>query len=137
MLVDVEAKQVLLVHHKRSGLWLPSGGHVEVGEHPSDTVRREVQEELAVEADFLLPDPLLLTITETVPETESGVSTTHTDVSLWYVLHGTHTQLLDYDTREFYTVQWFPIDDLPEPATMDPHMERFVDKLRGWMSSIG
>ena len=136
MLVDTQAKQVLLVHHKKSGLWLPSGGHVEVGEHPSDTVRREVQEELSIEADFLLPDPLFLTITETVPEIEEGVSTRHTDVSLWYVLRGTHTQPLDYDTREFHTVQWFPMDNLPGPNTMDPHMGRFVDKLQQKLSSM-
>lgn len=32
---------VLLVDHRRSGLWLPAGGHVEPGEDPSDTARRE------------------------------------------------------------------------------------------------
>ncbi|MEE3919135.1 NUDIX domain-containing protein [Micromonospora sp. BRA006-A] len=31
-------------------MWLPSGGHVEPGEHPADTVRRELREELGVAA---------------------------------------------------------------------------------------
>lgn len=29
--------QVLLVDHKNAQLWLPTGGHVEPGEHPRDT----------------------------------------------------------------------------------------------------
>src|ERR1700752_3155259 len=42
LLVDRPAGSVLLCDHRLSGLWLPSGGHVEPGEHPADTVRREV-----------------------------------------------------------------------------------------------
>lgn len=31
--------------HKRLGLWLQPGGHVEAGEHPADAILREVNEE--------------------------------------------------------------------------------------------
>jgi 8-oxo-dGTP diphosphatase len=34
LLVDRPAGSVLLCDHRLSGLWLPSGGHVEPGEHP-------------------------------------------------------------------------------------------------------
>jgi 8-oxo-dGTP diphosphatase len=52
LLVDRQAERVLLCDHRLSGLWLPTGGHVEPNEHPVATVRREVVEELGVEARF-------------------------------------------------------------------------------------
>ncbi|MGV9748387.1 NUDIX domain-containing protein [Rhodococcus zopfii] len=38
--------------HIGAGLWLPTGGHVEPGEHPLDTAIRETREELGIDADF-------------------------------------------------------------------------------------
>jgi hypothetical protein len=39
LLVDRPAGSVLLCDHRLSGLWLPTGGPVEPGEHPLGTVR--------------------------------------------------------------------------------------------------
>ena len=33
LLLDPKANEVLLVDHKKAGLWLPTGGHVELNEH--------------------------------------------------------------------------------------------------------
>lgn len=38
VLVDTKHKSILLCDHIKAQLWLPSGGHVEHGEHPADTV---------------------------------------------------------------------------------------------------
>src|SRR4051812_41579927 len=46
VLLDLATKKVLLVDHKNAELWLPAGGHVEPNEHPKETVRREIVEEL-------------------------------------------------------------------------------------------
>jgi non-canonical purine NTP pyrophosphatase (RdgB/HAM1 family) len=43
-------RRVLLVHHVKSGLWLPPGGHVEPGETPAEAAVREVREETGVDA---------------------------------------------------------------------------------------
>jgi hypothetical protein len=37
----VDGDHLLLVDHINAGLWLPTGGHVEPGEHPRTTVERE------------------------------------------------------------------------------------------------
>lgn len=42
VVVDPAAGQALLVDHRLSGLWLPAGGHVDPGEHPAATARREL-----------------------------------------------------------------------------------------------
>ena len=123
LLVDKDEKQVLLVDHKKAQLWLPSGGHVEPGEHPRITVEREIQEELGCQAKFIQDTPFFLTATPTV-----GHDITHTDVSLWYLLRGDIHQPLDFDQREFHSVRWFAFDKIPYPRT-DPQMERFMKKL--------
>jgi 8-oxo-dGTP diphosphatase len=46
VVVDSSQHAVLLVDHRKAQLWLPTGGHVEPGEHPRMTVRREANEEL-------------------------------------------------------------------------------------------
>ncbi len=128
VLVDPDAAQLLLVDHKNAGLWLPSGGHVEPDEHPTATVAREVQEELSIAADFLLDNPLFITVTQTV-----GSTAGHTDVSLWYVLRGDHQQPLQYDRAEFHGVRWFPLDQLPLDRC-DPHLSRFSAKLQAQLA---
>lgn len=117
--------QVLLVDHKNAQLWLPTGGHVEPGEHPRDTVRREVREELGWALTQPVDAPLMLTIATTV-----GCTAGHTDVSLWYVLRGDPAQPVDHDRDEFHTVRWFPFSEVPLPRS-DPHMARFLHKLAG------
>lgn len=123
IVVDPYTNEILLVDHKKAGLWLPSGGHVEFNEHPGETVRREIREELGIEADFLLESPLFLTVTKTVGNVKQ-----HTDVSLWYVLKGNRCQPLQFDSDEFHQIQWFQLDQIPYERT-DPHMKRFVDKV--------
>ena len=43
----VDGDHILLVDHINAELWLPTGGHVEVGEHPRTTALREAKEKLS------------------------------------------------------------------------------------------
>lgn len=113
---------ILLGAHITSGLWLPPGGHVDAGEHPRDTVRRECMEELRTPARFLQDTPLFLTIAETIG------AQPHEDVSLWYGLQGDCTRLPDYDPREYRDMRWFRFEDAPFDES-DPNLERFLLKL--------
>ena len=119
----VNDDHILLVDHKNSRLWLPSGGHVEPGEHPRETVLRELKEELGMAPDHAIDRPILVTCTETV-----GVTTRHVDVSLWYVIRARLDQAMTFDRQEFNAIQWFAFDDVPFERS-DPHMRRFVQKL--------
>jgi 8-oxo-dGTP diphosphatase len=130
LLVDRPAGSVLLCDHRLSGLWLPAGGHVEPGEHPLDTVRREAVEELGVIArpDAASQDrPFFLTMTETV----GPLATRHVDVSLWFALAGHVGQPLRPDQREFVQVRWWTVAELREAALgrFEPHLPRAMDAL--------
>jgi 8-oxo-dGTP pyrophosphatase MutT (NUDIX family) len=122
--VLLDGEYVLLVDHIKAQLWLPTGGHVEPGEHPKATVQREILEELGITADFAHDEPIMLTVTEI-----AGLTAGHTDVSLWYALKGDRTKSLVFDKDEFHTVHWFHRDDIPFGKS-DPHMRRFMQKLR-------
>ncbi len=119
----VDGDHILLVDHINAELWLPTGGHVEPGEHPRTTALREVQEELSMDGEFLEDRPLFLTITQTVGKTAG-----HTDVSVWYALRGDRTVDLVFDASEFHDVRWFHKDAVP-PERADKHMGRFLRKL--------
>ena len=123
VLIDETANKVLLVDHKKAGLWLPAGGHVELNEHPKETVKREIKEELGINADFLSHDPFFVTVTKTVGQTAG-----HTDVSFWYILKGCSSDFFAYEKEEFHTVGWFLPTDIPYHRT-DPNMLRFIKKL--------
>ncbi|MFN8491529.1 MAG: NUDIX domain-containing protein [Caldilineaceae bacterium] len=129
VLVDPDQKKLLLVDHKNAGLWLPGGGHVEPDEHPQATVRREIDEELGIAANFLFAEPLFLTVTKTV-----GATPGHTDVSLWYGLCGDSTAPLNFDENEFHAIRWFAFDALPLTHA-DPHLARFMAKLKRRLGS--
>lgn len=124
LLLDHIQKKILLVDHRKAGLWLPAGGHVELDEHPQETVKREVLEELFIQADFLFPNPFFLTVTKTVGQTAG-----HTDVSLWYLLKGHADRAYHFDKEEFNQIRWFSPSDIPYEFS-DPHMQRCIEKLK-------
>jgi 8-oxo-dGTP diphosphatase len=121
--VLVDAEHVLLVDHKNAQLWLPTGGHVEPGEHPRATVARELREELGIELRHELGPPLMVTCSSTV-----GLTAGHTDVSLWYVVNEDRSRPLQWDVEEFNSVRWFGFTEAPILHS-DPHLGRFLKKL--------
>ncbi|WP_031012930.1 NUDIX domain-containing protein [Streptomyces sp. NRRL F-5727] len=121
--------QLLLTAHRKAGLWLPAGGHVEPDEDPWDTVVRECREELSLRAtasSLTGERPLFLTVTRTREQDP------HTDVALWYVLDADADSVTTYDEGEFEAIRWLTKEQvLQEPVDrLDPHMHRFTHKLR-------
>jgi 8-oxo-dGTP diphosphatase len=44
--------RVLVIHHRRTGHWLPIGGEMEAGETPIEAAVRELREETGLTAEF-------------------------------------------------------------------------------------
>ena len=120
----LDGEYILLVDHINAELWLPTGGHVETGEHPRETVMRESMEELSIVAEFIFDTPVLITATQTV-----GTTAGHTDVSLWYALRGDRRTNLEFDESEFRAIRWFHKHEISKIKT-DPELGRFVSKLQ-------
>ena len=120
----VDHDNILLVDHKNAQLWLPAGGHVEIDEHPRETVVRELHEELGIQIQLGdVKPPLMVTCTETV-----GLTAGHTDVSLWYAVNADMATPFYFDASEFDDARWFKFRDVPLQRS-DPHLARFLAKL--------
>jgi ADP-ribose pyrophosphatase YjhB (NUDIX family) len=106
--------------------WLPPGGHVEPDEHPVETARRELAEELGVVGADLAEQPAFVTVTRTI-----GIDAEHTDVSLWFVVVGRREQPLTIDRREFRAARWWSLAevDAAHANAFDPHFARFLTKV--------
>jgi 8-oxo-dGTP pyrophosphatase MutT (NUDIX family) len=122
VIFDPELGKILMTDHKKAGMWLCPGGHVDVDEHPRGSAIREAREELGQDFELMFDEPIFLTSILTF-----GLQPKHIDVALWYVFKGDPNISYDFDKREFHKVEWFDLNDVP--TNTDPHMWRFIKKL--------
>ncbi len=60
--IVVSARGLVLHKHKRLGIWLQPGGHIDEGESPSDAALRECIEETGLRAEHFSGEPMLVHI---------------------------------------------------------------------------
>jgi len=117
--IDPEKKKVFIAHHKKSGLWMFTGGHLDKGETFRQAVEREIGEEWGLEANMLsIGKPEFLTIT---PITNfNHPCKAHYDV--WHFIR------VDMDTfrpdpyklaAEARETRWLTLDEAREITTDD------------------
>jgi len=106
------------VHHKKSGLWLSPGGHIDGGETLLQALNREIDEELGIKDFFAEARPFLLTITliknVILPCKE------HYDV--WFLLP-TDGRNFNIDPTEFHETRWLAIDEARKLVTDAANVE--------------
>lgn len=111
-------KEVFIVHHKKSGLWIAPGGHIDEGETLFQALNREVNEELGVEQSFTeMPVPFLLTITRI----DSATHPCKTHFDIWFLLKtdGANFQI---DPKEFHDTKWVSIEAAKQFVTDTPNL---------------
>lgn len=123
--VDYESKSVYLVDHIKADDWIPPGGHIENFEHPVETVKREIVEELNFkvnENDIKIFDLTIKDITNLVRSCRK-----HWDI--WYLIP-VKKRNFKIDMREFRGGKWFTVGDLKSEKVLItyPYM---VDKIVG------
>ncbi|MCC6388071.1 MAG: NUDIX domain-containing protein [Dehalococcoidia bacterium] len=123
--VDFARETLLLVDHRKAGLWLPPGGHIEPGEAAESTAAREAEEELGMDVRGHLRGPLLLTVTRTV-----GAGPRHTDVSLWFAAAVDEHAPVRIDAGEFAAARWYAWNGLPG-SRRGMNVDPFVARLAG------
>lgn len=113
---DPDAKKVFIGHHKKSGLWLFNGGHIDENESPIDTVKREMVEEWGVGVNIeKIGKPKLLTITSI--NQPNIACKKHYDI--WYFVP-LDEKTFNPDPKlmetEFYQAGWKTIEEAREVA---------------------
>lgn len=109
---DPKAKQIFIGHHKKSGLWLFNGGHIDKDEIPSEALEREIKEEwnLRMKAKDI-GNPLLLTITK-INNPAKQICRAHYDI--WYFVSVNKKNFNPSKknlAEEFYETKWATINE--------------------------
>jgi 8-oxo-dGTP pyrophosphatase MutT (NUDIX family) len=111
---DKESKKVFIGHHKKSGLWLFNGGHIDKGETPEEAVEREIDEEWGVKvSEESIGVPKLLTIAPI--NNPNKACRTHFDI--WYFISLSENEFNPNQTlleTEFYETGWKTFDEARE-----------------------
>ncbi len=105
---DIKGKKVFLELHKKSGLWLSPGGHIDKGETPLETAQREMEEELGVKGAIASGTrPLFLTVTHIARDPRG--CTAHFDI--WYFIPAGEANFNTAKEGEFDEARWATLDE--------------------------
>jgi len=117
-----------VVHHKKSGLWLSPGGHIDSGETLLQAVNREIGEELGVKNFFKgEARPFLLTITRI----ENVMLSCKEHYDVWFLLP-TDGRNFNVDRTEFHETRWLTIDEAREVVSDPANVQalKVLERLR-------
>lgn len=117
-------KKVFIVHHKKSGLWLSPGGHIDRDESLMQALDREIEEELGVKNK--IEDeikPFLLTITPI----NNPIQPCKEHLDIWYRFP-TDGLEFNVDPREFHETRWLTVEETRQ-LVIDPSNLRALDKM--------
>lgn len=123
--IVVGQRGVVMLKHKRLGIWLQPGGHIDPGENPWDAALRESAEETGLEVSFAGPIDA-----DGVPElihldVHAG-GRGHTHLDLRYLIDGGSADPAPPED-ESQEIDWFSWDEAIELA--DPGVETILRHL--------
>ncbi len=122
----VKDKKVLLVHHNKFDKWVPPGGHIEEGETPDQTAKREFQEEVGFEVEIVpsypsafsgddnatpIPLPFHMDIER------EGFDVPH--IGYFYYVKAVADDNISFQTEELFNAGWFSEKDLETLSTFE------------------
>lgn len=126
VILSEDRKQTFLLNHRKAKLWLPPGGHVDLGQKLDECAVMEVEEELGMKEPKLIIDiPVFLTRTLT-----QGTNAGHIDVTAWLLLEGEVHSTFEIQEKEASQSGWIQIEELLQTAELS-NLHRGFKKIVG------
>ncbi len=134
----VNNEKVLLMHHKKLGMWLPPGGHIDPNELPTEAAIREAKEETGLDIDLageqtdygpvvVLHHPKFLKLEDIKPGHQ------HIDL-VYFGRMKDPKQKIVFNEHESNDLRWFSRDELDAVNTVDPTIsiqaKKAMDELK-------
>jgi 8-oxo-dGTP diphosphatase len=143
--VVLDGDQVLLVHHRKLGVWLQPGGHIEPNEDPVQAVRREVREEVGLDVEILgeprfsfshpevsVIDPPFTILVEDIDDPTDG---RHQHIDLIYVCRpasaAAPSRPAEYDGKS----RWVPVATLRQLDTT-PELPPLIEAAAAYAATF-
>ncbi len=132
--------KILLVNHRKLGVWLYPGGHVDKGETPDEAVIREVKEETCLDVEIIsnrdnsISDPeadvsvLHQPYTVLCERIKGGEEHYHIDLVYRCKIINEETAELCHNPRESKDIKFFGLEDL-ENLKLFPNFRKLVEKI--------
>lgn len=119
----IKGRRILLCHRSPGRRWYPDvwdlpGGHVELGETPTEALERELLEELGVSVFSLAPRPLM------------RLRTVDVEMGIWYV-GGWNGTPANVAPEEHDAIAWFTADGLAALEMAHPSYPDFFREILG------
>lgn len=139
LIINEEGK-ILLINHKKLGVWLYPGGHVKINEEPDTAIIREVKEETGLSVEIIsdkdgnLADPeadvsVLHHPYVILCEKILGDNEYHYHIDMVYLcrINAKRTQLIN-NKRESAGINFFGLDDLDQ-ISLFPNFRKLLEKI--------
>ena len=132
--VSADGRRVLLLHHRKLGLWLQPGGHGDPGETTGEQVAlREGFEESGIAGLVLHPEaprPLDVDVHD-IPA--FGAEPPHQHLDLRYLVVAPDSDRVSPALAELHDIRWFAWDET-DALGPDPGLRRALAKARAVVS---
>jgi ADP-ribose pyrophosphatase YjhB (NUDIX family) len=141
----VHAGRVLLLFHRKLGMWLPPGGHIEPNELPDEAALREVHEETGVRARLIgerglaIDYPRQLVRPAGIQLEDIAPGHQHIDLVYFAVADAAGAELAPEEAREA-GADWYALGALPAVganAEICAWAARAVAAARAWEAAAG
>ena len=126
-IVDPSQKKVLLVHHKKLGLWLQPGGHCDGDADVARVAQKETIEETGLIDFKLFRESIFDLDIHQIPTWKDVSAHLHYDVR--FLVHADSTQAIHLSS-ESNDLAWFKLHRLAE-ITTDDSVLRLAEKTAG------
>ena len=108
IVLSQDREHTFLLNHRKAKLWLPPGGHVDLGQRLHECALMEVEEELGMKEPKLLTEvPVFHTRTHT-----QGMNAGHIDVTSWLLIEGDPESTYQIQAKEASQSGWYNIKEL-------------------------